>query len=267
MTKAPGSRPGPSHASRARGARPGGSAGSLGSGASGSGGSFGRPWATVVVATAGFVVAAIVLLVYPPLRAAWIDAPAPLAAGADLAAGTLPLVAAVIAGCLVGRGGWRALGLGAWRWSDALTGLAIAFAARAASELLSPTTGSLLPSFTEDRAAAVAAAVIAATGAVLVSPVVEELFFRGLALRALAQATTPGLGRRTAATLAVGLTTLAFVALHLVSAGGSVPLALVVGTTAVGLGCGIVTAVTNRLGGAIVAHVAYNVTAVVLLIV
>jgi hypothetical protein len=45
-----------------------------------------------------------------------------------------------------------------------------------------------------------------------------------------------------------------------------VPVGLLVGTVAVGLGCGVLTLLTGRLAGALIAHVAFNAIGVALLI-
>jgi membrane protease YdiL (CAAX protease family) len=46
---------------------------------------------------------------------------------------------------------------------------------------------------------------------------------------------------------------------------GGVSLGLVIGTFGVGLGCGILTVATGRLGAAIIAHVTFNGVGVLLL--
>ena len=54
--------------------------------------------------------------------------------------------------------------------------------------------------------------------------------------------------------------------LHALPWEGGVPIGLLVGTLAVGVGCGILTLVTGRLGAAIIAHVTYNAIGVGLLL-
>ena len=103
--------------------------------------------------------------------------------------------------------------------------------------------------------------VVSAIGVVLVSPVLEELFFRGLFQRTLAAELTP----RTR-WLAVVLTAFLFALAHLLLGSPATTLGgfQVFATTFV-LGCltGTLVAMTDRLGGAILAHVLFNAVAVV----
>lgn len=106
---------------------------------------------------------------------------------------------------------------------------------------------------------------------VLLAPFVEEIFFRGLLLRAVEGAVVRGSGgvsrrvsRGLALGIAVGVSGVVFALLHVVGA-GSVDAVVVVGlsTLVFGLAAGSVAAVTGRLGGAIVAHVTFNALVVV----
>jgi membrane protease YdiL (CAAX protease family) len=95
---------------------------------------------------------------------------------------------------------------------------------------------------------------------VLVSPVIEELFFRGLVLRAVGRAAAGnGAAQRMALGIAVAVSAITFALIHLINA-GSPTAVLVIGlsTLLFGLGAGALAAVTGRLGGAIVAHVVFN---------
>jgi membrane protease YdiL (CAAX protease family) len=95
---------------------------------------------------------------------------------------------------------------------------------------------------------------------VVVSPVVEELFFRGLVLRAVSRAVADnGAARRWALGIAVVVSAVTFALIHLIGV-GSPTAAVVIGlsTLLFGLGAGALAAVTGRLGGAIVAHVVFN---------
>ena len=111
----------------------------------------------------------------------------------------------------------------------------------------------------------IAQTVVLVVGIVLVTPVVEELFFRGLMLRALDDALAAA-GRAIAGTVAVVVSSAVFVLLHTLPSGENVSVGLIVATLGVGVGCGILTLVTGRLGGAIVAHVVFNAIGVALLI-
>lgn len=102
--------------------------------------------------------------------------------------------------------------------------------------------------------------VVSAIGIVLVSPVLEELFFRGLFQRLLADELTP----RTR-WLAVLVTAFLFALAHLFLGSATTTLGgfQVFATTFVlGLLTGTLVAMTNRVGAAIVAHVLFNAVAV-----
>jgi membrane protease YdiL (CAAX protease family) len=95
---------------------------------------------------------------------------------------------------------------------------------------------------------------------VLVSPFIEELFFRGLLLRAVSGAAAEnGAAKRWALGIAVSVSAVTFALIHLINA-GSPTAALVIGlsTLLFGLGAGALAAATGRVGGAIVAHVVFN---------
>lgn len=100
-----------------------------------------------------------------------------------------------------------------------------------------------------------------AVSAVLVSPVLEEIFFRGLFQRLLATELTP----RTR-WLAVLLTAFLFALSHVLigtSTSTLVGFQVFVTTFALGILTGALVAMTGRVGGAIVAHVLFNAVAVV----
>ncbi len=102
---------------------------------------------------------------------------------------------------------------------------------------------------------------VSAVGIVLVSPVLEELFFRGLFQRLLAAELTP----RTR-WLAVLVTAFLFALSHLFLGSATTSLGGVqvfLTTFVLGLLTGTLVAMTNRIGGAIVAHVLFNAVAVV----
>jgi membrane protease YdiL (CAAX protease family) len=104
--------------------------------------------------------------------------------------------------------------------------------------------------------------VVSAIGICLVSPVLEEVVFRGLFQRRLADALTP----RTRF-LAVLLTAFLFALVHLLIGSPSSSLVgfeVFVTTFLLGLLTGTLVAMTGRIGGAILAHVLFNTVAVVL---
>lgn len=102
-----------------------------------------------------------------------------------------------------------------------------------------------------DRAGSVWSVLLLVVGVGLVAPVVEELFFRGLVLRAL----EPGLGARWA-----------LVASSVVFAGVHFQLLQFPALLVFGLIAGTLAQRQGRLGGAIWAHIAFNMVTVVLLV-
>lgn len=103
--------------------------------------------------------------------------------------------------------------------------------------------------------------VVSAIGVVLVSPVLEEVFFRGVLQRDLAAELTP----RTR-WLAVVLTAFLFALAHVLLGAPATTIGgfqVFVTTFALGLLTGTLVAMTDRIGGAILAHVLFNAVAVV----
>lgn len=92
----------------------------------------------------------------------------------------------------------------------------------------------------------------------LVAAVFEEAFFRGLLQPAFSRVSAGlGAGRIVATTLAIALTTVCFVAFHLVlNPGGGAAAAVVL--ILVSVVCGVVAYATGRLGPAVAIHVIYN---------
>jgi membrane protease YdiL (CAAX protease family) len=225
---------------------------------------YARPAAALLVAAVGFVVAALMVAVYPGALSlfgmrGW------AASVVDTIVISAPLVIAVIvavrvAGSAVAGGAGKfgaSTGIRPLVLLDLVFGLLVGLVARALVEVVAPTTGSLTGPLGDGTITA--AIVVTLITVVLVSPVVEELFFRGVALRALRDMLGPG---ALSAVIAIALTTVAFVALHLLPsllAGVTgVSTALILGTVAVGIGCGTLTWITGRLGAALAAHVVFN---------
>ncbi|MBG6237088.1 membrane protease YdiL (CAAX protease family) [Mycetocola sp. CAN_C7] len=102
---------------------------------------------------------------------------------------------------------------------------------------------------------------LAVLAPVVIAPVIEELFFRGLLLRAVmkASARSTATSSRIPAVIAIGVSSLVFAAVHMLQTGGGAPMAVVgISTLVVGIGLGTLAAVTARLGGPIIAHVTFN---------
>ncbi|GAA5093746.1 hypothetical protein GCM10025760_24280 [Microbacterium yannicii] len=216
-----------------------------------------RPDIALVIALAGFAASWAVLSVYGGITAApWLQQTI------DLVVISAPAVAAVFVAVVVaGRPGfWRRVLV--VRGSDLLLGLGVGLTARALVEVVSPTTGSLLAGFGGASLGGIAVLIV---GAAIVTPIVEELYFRGLIVPAVAEASA-GAGRIVAAVTSVVVSTVAFVALHYIASNGAASWPALIGPAAVSVGCGILFLLTGRLGGPIVAHVVFNAIGVALLI-
>jgi membrane protease YdiL (CAAX protease family) len=90
------------------------------------------------------------------------------------------------------------------------------------------------------------------------SPVVEELFFRGLLLRALL-GKTQELGRRAGPAVSIGLTALVFALAHFEAL-------QFLGLAAFGVVLGYLAWRTGRLGPSIVAHMAFNTVTIIAIV-
>jgi membrane protease YdiL (CAAX protease family) len=96
----------------------------------------------------------------------------------------------------------------------------------------------------------------------IIAPFIEEVFFRGLLLRAVAGATAAA--RPVALAVAVVVSGAVFALVHIVEVGpGTVALVVGVSTFVFGVGAASIAAATGRIGGAIVAHVTFNALVVV----
>jgi len=210
-----------------------------------------------VLAIAGYVVGALVVLLYAGYRAALAHLADWQITLADLGV-LVPLVAAVVIAWAIGV---IAPARPALTVVEVLAGLALGLAARAVVELLTPTSGRLGGPWGEGPSVPLTAVSLLAL--VILSPLVEELFFRGLVQRSLEAALVPRAAGRSVragiATLAIAVTTASFVGLHTFSyPAGQVPAGQIVAPIAVGIVSGILTSVTGRVGGAIIAHIAFN---------
>lgn len=180
--------------------------------------------------------------------------------------------AAILYGALIGAALWLhrslqpdvrfadAFGF-SWRWSDLPVGLAASLAARIAAVLAvlpfiawnSDLNGTNVPSsgaVLDDVALLVALSTIA----VVVAPLVEELFFRGLLQRSLEVSLPPW--------LAIATTSAVFGLAHVDPARGWSNVSVVVATGSGGAIFGMVARSFRRLGPAIVAHSLFNAVAI-----
>jgi membrane protease YdiL (CAAX protease family) len=98
---------------------------------------------------------------------------------------------------------------------------------------------------------------------VLVAPFVEELFFRGLLLRSTLLATAANGSRRSAAVIALLVSSLLFAAFHIMDASNPrAAITIGVSTLVLGIGASLIALLTRRIGGAMVAHATFNGTLV-----
>ncbi|MEJ1156011.1 CPBP family intramembrane glutamic endopeptidase [Microbacterium marmarense] len=231
---------------------------------------YARPGLALAIAVAGFALTAALIAWWPSARLRW-QVDTSLIAIADVVVLSAPMIVAVaLAGRVAASTLLSAFGLRHWRALDLVVGAAIALAARAAVEIVAPTVPGSSGFFSAGPLGApvnVLAIAVALTTAVLISPVVEEVFFRGLLQRSLGDL----LGSRGVITgvVVVAVSTLSFVAIHAIGpivAGATVPVGTLVGTAAVGIGCATLVFITGRLGGALCAHILFNTLGVAMLL-
>jgi len=152
-----------------------------------------------------------------------------------------------------------------FRWIDVLWGVGIGFVARAVASSIElgvyGRVGALyLGSPTDSGPGPTVVFVLAAVAVpVVLGPVIEELFFRGAVLGVLR-----GTSRATGV-IAVVASAGVFGLMHVFSAATpAAALATGLSTFVFGLGAGSVALTTNRLGGAIISHVVFNGSVVLL---
>lgn len=220
-------------------------------------GVFERPWLAVVLALIG-VGASVVLRDLSAVTS--LDGMAQTIL--ITLATSLPLLAAgiVIPVFAASVGFAAAVGLTRLRLQDVGIGVCAGLVVRALTELVSPTTGSAFNPLGGGIAPAVLLSLVVA---VAVSPFVEELLFRGVLQRALADGMHAS-GAAVATAVSIAMTTGVFVLAHVATS--QVQTGLLVSTIAVGLVCGSLTAMTGRLAAAITAHVVHNLIGVALLL-
>lgn len=94
---------------------------------------------------------------------------------------------------------------------------------------------------------------------VLLAPFIEELFFRGLVLRASQQMFERRMPIGIATITSILVSAILFTALHLVEVRNPTAAAVLgISTFALGLGTAVLAALTGRMGGSIIAHVTFN---------
>jgi uncharacterized protein len=220
----------------------------------------------LVCAAAGLVVAIVATSALSALRLQ-----GPWALPLAYLAAWVPMVGAVVVACVPPgpqiRAAWRLasarLGL-RFGLFDVFWGIAAGCLARAfdasVNLLLHGSTG-LAPQPTLGGPPDLGVLILAFLAPVLLAPVIEEVFFRGLLQRALVSALGERMPRLGAAVLGVIVASAVFELMHVVGSGS----AALIGTFVFGLIAGTLTAATGRIGGAVVAHVVFNGIAVLLM--
>lgn len=174
----------------------------------------------------------------------------------------VPLVAVLLWACFARGSHSFAVDFGLrFHWIDLAWGLGVGVVMRAVAILVEiavyghPAGGLVLSPGVRDGWWWYAAVI----APVLIGPIVEELYFRGLVQRAVARAAA-------SAWIGVVVSALVFGLLHTTDA-TSPQSAVVIGvsTCLFGAAAGTVTVLTGRLGGAIIAHIVFNAIAVILL--
>jgi membrane protease YdiL (CAAX protease family) len=180
----------------------------------------------------------------------------------------VPLLAACAVACFVwGSGSLRHdLGL-KFTWMDVLFGLGVGLFARGIAGIVEisvygrMTLGEVTLGEVTYNAWWVFGAFVAP---IIVAPFVEELFFRGLVVRATSRAVsaasaTASWVRRGAPAIAIAVSALLFAALHLTeTTNASAALVIGLSTLILGIGTGLIAVLTGRVGGAMVAHAVFN---------
>ncbi|GAA1510706.1 CPBP family glutamic-type intramembrane protease [Agromyces terreus] len=192
--------------------------------------------------------------------------------GAYLAVWVPLLLVLAIADAARGRRSrWRDFGL-RFTWLDLLWGAGIGLLARGAVTLieLAATGRTSLEGGVLGLPTGFAFWFGVLLAPVVLGPLIEELFYRGLVLRAVARTTRRAGGSRpVAASVAVIVSALVFALAHLV-VGGAVSTApariTFAGALVLGLAAGALAAATGRLGGAVIAHVVFNGTLIAALV-
>ncbi|KAA9107787.1 CPBP family intramembrane glutamic endopeptidase [Microbacterium rhizomatis] len=159
----------------------------------------------------------------------------------------------------------RPAGLLRFRAIDLLWGVGLAFVLRLAQGRLTVALGgsAALPSYPlVDGGLSPEWWFTEALGAIIISPVLEEFFFRAVLIVALFTILRRSMGRPVAGLVAVLVSTLAFVLVHVVDGGGAVD--QLVATGILGLVCGALVVLTGRIWGAVLVHVLYGLSFVAL---
>lgn len=162
----------------------------------------------------------------------------------------------------------RPVGLLRFRPLDLMWGLGLAVVLRIVQGLLAQSIAgeSSLPSFTTiGGGTADGWWLDGIIGAVLIAPVIEEIFFRALVLVTVFTMLRRPLGHLAAGIIAAMGSTGLFVLAH--SMTGAVSVDTVIATTLLGFTCSAIVLLTGRIWGAVIVHAVYNASYVALAVV
>ena len=161
--------------------------------------------------------------------------------------------------------GSRPAGLLRFRPADLLFGLGLGLLLRLVQGLLESAAGgsNALPSFTRiDGRLAPMWPLVEVAAPVVLAPVIEEFFFRGVLLVAFYALLRRPVGAPAAGAVAVLVSTAAFVLGH--GLGGRLPVDVVATLALLGLVCSLLVMLTGRIWGAVLVHATFNASFVAL---
>ncbi|WP_394550944.1 CPBP family intramembrane glutamic endopeptidase [Agromyces sp. MMS24-JH15] len=206
----------------------------------------------------GLAAAAVAMLAWQAATRTWVMDPVVQVAGAYLSV-WIPLAAASLVAVFVHGSGSPARDLGLrFGWIDPLWGLGVGMLAAGLAALVGRwLTGAAGAAVLDPGPWAWLTLGIVP---IVIAPVIEETYFRGLLQPAVAERTRhAGASPITAAATGVIVSALCFAALHALAAPTPISALLAaIAPFAVGVGCGILTVLTGRIGGAIIAHAVAN---------
>lgn len=183
-------------------------------------------------------------------------------AGAIVA--TAVMWAGMLAAIMVAFRRSRPAGLLRLRWVDLLCGLVLGVALRVAQGWLAAASGTAsLPSYPTIAGSLPTGWVFTdVVSVVAIAPLVEEFFFRAVVLITVYSALRRAFGKKIAGVAAFAVSTAAFVLLHSVTPAATVD--QVAATVLLGITASMLVLLTGRLWAAVLTHVVFNATFVVL---
>jgi len=222
--------------------------------------SFQRGPSGLTIAAAGLIAAILLLLLfatYGPFLLISADSQVRIVSGYLVF--WVPLIVATVWWARTHPLAWREMVR--FRALDLLWGLVVGLLARALASVIEwlayggVGAGGGLVMLDAGQPNPVMVAVTVVIAPVILAPVIEELFFRGVLLTSLRAGSTG----RGAAAVAIVASAVIFALVHLLQVTSfSAVVAIGASTLVLGLATGILAVTTGRLGGAIVAHIIFN---------